>query len=75
MLLQIHDGKQKMAIREGVDRMAAEGSLKSFFKGDGSNALKIMPSGCCRAATPRRLQRSMGAPEARTTERWPFRGF
>lgn len=43
MLLQIHDGKQKMTIKEGVRKMAAEGSVKSFFKGNGTNVVKIAP--------------------------------
>lgn len=43
MLLQIHDGKQKMTIAEGVRKMSAEGSVRSFFKGNGTNVVKIAP--------------------------------
>lgn len=43
MLLQVHDGKQRMTMRSGLRSMAAEGSLKAFFKGNGTNVVKIAP--------------------------------
>lgn len=43
MLLQVHDGRQKMTIATGVRAMAAEGNLKAFFKGNGTNVVKIAP--------------------------------
>lgn len=43
ILLQVHDGRQKMTFAEGLRRMAAEGSIKAFFKGNGTNVVKIAP--------------------------------
>ena len=43
MLLQVHDGHQKMTILSGVQKMASEGSVRSFFKGNGTNVVKIAP--------------------------------
>jgi solute carrier family 25 (mitochondrial phosphate transporter), member 23/24/25/41 len=43
MLLQVHDGRTKMTILSGLRNMAAEGSLKAFFKGNGTNVVKIAP--------------------------------
>lgn len=43
MLLQVQDGKQGMSIRDGMRKMAAEGSVKAYFKGNGANVIKIAP--------------------------------
>lgn len=43
MLLQIHDTRQPLTIREGFRKMSAEGSMRSFFKGNGTNVVKIAP--------------------------------
>lgn len=43
MLLQVNDATKRMTMREGIRRMAQEGSLKSFFKGNGANVVKIAP--------------------------------
>ena len=43
MLLQVHEGSQRMTIASGLRRMAAEGTIKAFFKGNGANVLKIAP--------------------------------
>lgn len=43
ILLQVHDGHQRMTIAQGVRKMAAEGSVRAFFKGNGANVLKIAP--------------------------------
>lgn len=43
MLLQVNDATKRMTMREGIRRMAQEGSLKSFFKGNGANVIKIAP--------------------------------
>jgi solute carrier family 25 phosphate transporter 23/24/25/41 len=43
MLLQVNDATKRMTMREGIRRMAQEGTLKSFFKGNGANVIKIAP--------------------------------
>lgn len=43
MLLQIHDCQQGMTVKEGFRKMSAEGSVRSFFKGNGTNVVKIAP--------------------------------
>lgn len=43
MLLQVHDGKQRMTIASGIRQMSAEGSVRAFFKGNGTNVIKIAP--------------------------------
>ena len=43
MLLQVNDAEKRMTMREGLKYMAREGSIKSFFKGNGTNVIKIAP--------------------------------
>lgn len=43
MLLQVYDGRQRMTILSGLKRMASEGSVRAFFKGNGTNVVKIAP--------------------------------
>ncbi len=43
MLLQVNDAEKRMTMREGLRYMAREGSIKSFFKGNGTNVIKIAP--------------------------------
>jgi solute carrier family 25 phosphate transporter 23/24/25/41 len=43
MLLQIQDGKQGLTLRGGLQKMAAEGTLKAYFRGNGVNVIKIAP--------------------------------
>ncbi|GFR42420.1 hypothetical protein Agub_g3323 [Astrephomene gubernaculifera] len=43
MLLQTHDGAKGLTLYQGYQHMMAEGSFKSFFKGNGANVVKIAP--------------------------------
>lgn len=43
ILLQVHEGHKRMTFGEGLRKMAAEGSMKAYFKGNGANVLKIAP--------------------------------
>lgn len=43
MLLQVHDSHQRLTISMGLRKMASEGSIKAFFKGNGTNVVKIAP--------------------------------
>lgn len=42
MLLQVQEGRM-MTLKEGFRVMAAEGSIRAYFKGNGTNVLKIAP--------------------------------
>eukprot|EP00891_Asterochloris_glomerata_P006722 jgi/Astpho2/6722/Aster-06741 len=43
MLLQIQDGAQGLTLRGGLQKIAAEGTLRAYFRGNGINVLKIAP--------------------------------
>ncbi|KAL4433743.1 hypothetical protein ABPG75_000184 [Micractinium tetrahymenae] len=43
MLLQIQDCQRGLTIKEGIRKMAAEGTVHAFFKGNGTNVVKIAP--------------------------------
>ncbi|KDD75827.1 hypothetical protein H632_c481p0, partial [Helicosporidium sp. ATCC 50920] len=43
MLMQVQDGRTPMTMAQGFRRMAAEGSVAAFFKGNGTNVVKIAP--------------------------------
>lgn len=42
MLFQVNEAS-RMTIVQGIRKMAAEGTLRSYFKGNGANCLKIAP--------------------------------
>jgi solute carrier family 25 (mitochondrial phosphate transporter), member 23/24/25/41 len=43
MLLQVQDTRARLPISVALRRMAAEGTLKAYFKGNGTNVVKIAP--------------------------------
>ncbi|KAK9804762.1 hypothetical protein WJX72_003881 [[Myrmecia] bisecta] len=42
-LLQVQDGRTMMTLRQGLARMAEEGTMKAYFRGNGANVLKNIP--------------------------------
>ncbi|KAK9809183.1 hypothetical protein WJX72_010986 [[Myrmecia] bisecta] len=57
MLLQIQDGVQGMTLKQGFQKMASEGTLRAFFKGNGTNVIKIAPETGIKLATNDRIKR------------------
>lgn len=43
LLLQVHDQRGVMTVREGLRRMASERTIKAYFRGNGANVLKNIP--------------------------------
>lgn len=44
MIMQVQDtSKRGLTLKEGMQRMAAEGSFRAYFKGNGANVVKIAP--------------------------------
>lgn len=43
MLLQVEEKAQGMSLRQGLRQMAAEGSVRAYFRGNGANVIKIAP--------------------------------
>jgi solute carrier family 25 phosphate transporter 23/24/25/41 len=56
MLFQVHEGS-RMTLSQGVRKMAAEGTVKSFFRGNGANCLKIAPETALKFALNDRIKR------------------
>ncbi|QDZ17968.1 mitochondrial substrate carrier [Chloropicon primus] len=57
MLFQVHESRSRMTIMQGVRKMAAEGTIKSFFRGNGANCLKIAPETALKFAINDRIKR------------------
>lgn len=51
MLLQVNDAERRMTIKEGIKRMAGEGTVRAFFKGNGTNVIKIAPETAIKLTT------------------------
>eukprot|EP00798_Chlamydomonas_sp_ICE-L_P031986 gene31986-33912_t len=43
MILQVQDDARGMTLRQGMDKIASEGSIRSYFRGNGANVIKIAP--------------------------------
>jgi len=43
MMLQAHDGATPFTVRQGFRQMANEGTMRAFFRGNGTNVIKIAP--------------------------------
>eukprot|EP01026_Neomeris_dumetosa_P054764 TRINITY_DN4937_c0_g1_i2.p2 TRINITY_DN4937_c0_g1~~TRINITY_DN4937_c0_g1_i2.p2 ORF type:complete len:258 (+),score=17.90 TRINITY_DN4937_c0_g1_i2:161-934(+) len=43
MLLIVQEGRRPLTLYEGLKKMAAEGSIRSYFKGNTANVIKIAP--------------------------------
>ena len=56
MLFQVHESS-RMTLMQGVRKMAAEGTVKSFFKGNGANCLKIAPETALKLTLNDRIKR------------------
>ncbi|WIA17421.1 hypothetical protein OEZ85_014273 [Tetradesmus obliquus] len=66
MLLQVQEGKM-MSLREGMRVMAAEGSVRSFFRGNGTNVLKIAPETSIKLALNDHMRHSLQGDGAEIT--------
>eukprot|EP00882_Tetradesmus_deserticola_P029422 GHRQ01032956.1.p1 GENE.GHRQ01032956.1~~GHRQ01032956.1.p1 ORF type:complete len:211 (+),score=51.66 GHRQ01032956.1:282-914(+) len=66
MLLQVQEGKM-MSLREGMRVMAAEGSVRSFFRGNGTNVLKIAPETSIKLALNDHMRHSIQSDGAEIT--------
>lgn len=62
MLFQVHESS-RMTLMQGVRKMAAEGTIKSFFRGNGANCLKIAPETALKFALNDRIKRSIAGGE------------
>eukprot|EP00878_Enallax_costatus_P010030 GHUV01010469.1.p1 GENE.GHUV01010469.1~~GHUV01010469.1.p1 ORF type:complete len:213 (+),score=50.42 GHUV01010469.1:937-1575(+) len=66
MLLQVQEGKM-MTLKEGIRIMAAEGSIRAYFKGNGTNVLKIAPETSIKLALNDHLRHAIHADAADVT--------
>lgn len=58
MLFQVHESS-RMTLMQGVRKMASEGTVKSFFRGNGANCLKIAPETALKFAINDRIKRAV----------------
>ncbi|KAL3155458.1 hypothetical protein ABBQ38_011014 [Trebouxia sp. C0009 RCD-2024] len=56
MLLQIQDGATALTLRGGMQKMAAEGTIKAYFRGNGVNVVKIAPETALRLTLNDRIK-------------------
>jgi solute carrier family 25 phosphate transporter 23/24/25/41 len=68
MLLQVEESVQPLTLREAWGRMQAEGSLHAFFRGNGTNALKIAPETAIKLALNDHLKHALGSSQRRRRE-------
>jgi solute carrier family 25 (mitochondrial phosphate transporter), member 23/24/25/41 len=68
MLLQVEESVQPLTLRDAWGRMQAEGSVKAFFRGNGTNALKIAPETAIKLALNDYLKHALGSSQRRRRE-------
>ncbi|KAI8465084.1 MAG: mitochondrial substrate carrier [Monoraphidium minutum] len=59
MLLQVQESRH-LTLRQGMTIMASEGSVRAYFKGNGTNALKIAPETAIKLSLNDWLKHHMG---------------
>ena len=69
MLLQVQES-QHLTLRQGLKMMAAEGSARAYFKGNGTNVLKIAPETSIKLALNDWLKHHAGRDDPRDLAAW-----
>ncbi|EIE25738.1 mitochondrial substrate carrier [Coccomyxa subellipsoidea C-169] len=57
LLLQVQDSGTALTVRDGWNRMVSEGTARAFFRGNGTNVIKIAPETAIKLTCNDRLKR------------------